>query len=160
MVGALFRLVFALLWLLTTLTCSAFRLAYLCLSHSCSSVDSLAPARSAVKARPSMSLAPCRSILVRRFTSMSRFIIIFLTVALLSPLALAKRAAPAKVESIIHQGIRYIAPNDDGRRAYIEAWDIRTNKKLWDLTIFVRPNSCITKEQRRFGLCSIRTQVL
>jgi len=136
LVGALFRLVFALLWLLTTLTCSAFRLAYLCRSHSCSSVDSLAPARSAVKARPSMSLAPCGSILVRRFTSMSRFIIIFLTVALLSPLALAKRAAPAKVESIIHQGIRYIAPNDDGRRAYIEAWGVRTDKKLWDLTVF------------------------
>jgi len=137
LVGALFRLVFALLWLLTTLTCSAFRLAYLCRSHSCSSVDSLAPARSAVKARPSMSLAPCRSILVRRFTSMSRFIIIFFTVALLPPpLALAKRAAPAKVESIIHQGIRYIAPNDDGRRAYIEAWGVRTDKKLWDLTVF------------------------
>ena len=136
LVGALFRLVFALLWLLTTLTCSAFRLAYLCLSHSCSSVDSLAPARSAVKARPSMSLAPCRSILVRRFTSMSRFIIIFLTVALLSPLALAKRAAPAKVEPVIYQGVRYIAPNDDGRRAYIEAWGVRTDKKLWDLTVF------------------------
>jgi len=60
LVGALFRLVFALLWLLTTLTCSAFRLAYLCRSYSCSSVDSLAPARSAVKARPSMSLAPLR----------------------------------------------------------------------------------------------------
>ena len=69
---------------------------------------------------------------------MSRFIIIFFTVALLPPpLALAKRAAPAKVESIIHQGIRYIAPNDDGRRAYIEAWDVQTNKKLWDLTIFM-----------------------
>ena len=68
---------------------------------------------------------------------MSRFIIIFFTVALLPPpLALAKRAAPAKVESIIHQGIRYIAPNDDGRRAYIEAWGVRTDKKLWDLTVF------------------------
>ena len=35
-----------------------------------------------------------------------------------------------------NQGVRYIAPNDDGRRAYIEARDVRTNKKLWDLTIF------------------------
>ena len=68
---------------------------------------------------------------------MSRFIIIFFSVALLLPtLALAKRAAPAKVEPVIHQGVRYTAPNDDGRRAYIETWDVQTNKKLWDLTIF------------------------
>jgi hypothetical protein len=68
---------------------------------------------------------------------MSRFVLIFVAVALLLPsLALAKRIAPAKVEPVIHQGVRYIAPNDDGRRAYIEAWDVQTNKKLWDLTIF------------------------
>jgi hypothetical protein len=48
----------------------------------------------------------------------------------------AKRIAPAAVEPVIHEGIRYVAPNDDGRRAYIEAWDVRTNKKLWDLTVF------------------------
>ena len=69
---------------------------------------------------------------------MSRFIIIFVAAALLLPsLTLAKRVVPAEVKPVVHQGIRYIAPNDDGRRAYIEAWDIRTNKKLWDLTIFV-----------------------
>ena len=66
---------------------------------------------------------------------MSRFVLMFLTV-LLPSLALAKRAAPAKVEPVIHQGVRYTAPNDDGRRAYIETWDVQTNKKLWDLTIF------------------------
>lgn len=71
------------------------------------------------------------------FTFMSRFVLNFVAVALLLPgLALAKRVAPAKVEPVIHQGVRYIAPNDDGRRAYIEARDVRTNKKLWDLTIF------------------------
>ena len=73
---------------------------------------------------------------VRRFTLMSRFVLIFVAALLLPSLALGKRAAPAKVEPVIHQGIRYIVPNDDGRRAYIEAWDVRTNKKLWDLTIF------------------------
>ena len=68
---------------------------------------------------------------------MSRFVLNFVAVALLLPgFVLAKRVAPAKVEPVIHQGIRYIAPNDDGRRAYIEAWDVQTNKKLWDLTIF------------------------
>jgi ketosteroid isomerase-like protein len=66
---------------------------------------------------------------------MSRFILMFFTV-LLPGLALAKRAPPAKVEPVIHQDVRYIVPNDDGRRAYIEAWDVQTNKKLWDLTVF------------------------
>jgi hypothetical protein len=67
----------------------------------------------------------------------SRTALIFVAVALLLPsLALAKRVAPAKVEPVIHQGVRYIAPNDDGRRAYIEARDVQTNKKLWDLTVF------------------------
>jgi hypothetical protein len=68
---------------------------------------------------------------------MSRFVLIFVAAPLLLPsLVLAKRVAPAKVEPVIHQGVRYTAPNDDGRRAYIEAWDVQTNKKLWDLTIF------------------------
>jgi 3-deoxy-D-manno-octulosonate 8-phosphate phosphatase KdsC-like HAD superfamily phosphatase len=63
-----------------------------------------------------------------------RFFVIFVAAALLLPtLAIAKRIAPAKVEPLVHQGVRYIAPNNDGRRAYIEAGDIRTNKKLWDL---------------------------
>jgi hypothetical protein len=68
---------------------------------------------------------------------MSRFVLVFVAVALLLPsLVIAKRVAPAKVEPVVYQGVRYIAPNDDGRRAYIEAWDVQTNKKLWDLTIF------------------------
>jgi hypothetical protein len=69
---------------------------------------------------------------------MPRSVLIFVAVALLPPsLALAKRVAPEKVEPVIHQGVRYVAPNDDGRRAYIKAWDVQTNKKLWDLTVFV-----------------------
>jgi hypothetical protein len=56
--------------------------------------------------------------------------------AFLSCLTFAKRAASAKVEPVIHDGIRYVAPNDDGRRGYIEAWDVQANKKLWDLTVF------------------------
>ncbi len=68
---------------------------------------------------------------------MPRFVLIFVAAALLPPsLAIAKRIAPSKVEPVVYQGVRYIAPNDDGRRAYIEAWDIQTNKKLWDLTVF------------------------
>jgi len=32
--------------------------------------------------------------------------------------------------------MRYVAPNDDDRRGYIEAWDVQANKKLWDLKVF------------------------
>jgi hypothetical protein len=39
-------------------------------------------------------------------------------------------------DPVIHEGIHYSAPNDDGCRAYVEAWDIQTNKKLWDVTVF------------------------
>jgi hypothetical protein len=68
---------------------------------------------------------------------MSRSVLIFVAVALLLPSsALAKRVAPGKVEPVVYQGVRYIAPNDDGRRVYIEARDVQTDKKLWDLTIF------------------------
>jgi len=68
---------------------------------------------------------------------MSRFVLFFVAVVLLLPsLAVAKRVAPAKVEPVVYQGVRYIAPNDDGHRAYIEARNVETNKKLWDLTIF------------------------
>ena len=67
---------------------------------------------------------------------MIRLIVISVGLLLSLPLASVKRAAPLKVEPVIHQGVRYIAPNDDGRRAYIEASDVQTNKKLWELTVF------------------------
>jgi len=41
-----------------------------------------------------------------------------------------------KVDPVIYDGIRHIAPNDDGRRGYVEAWTVGTDKKLWELTIF------------------------
>jgi hypothetical protein len=67
---------------------------------------------------------------------MTRFILVPFAMLLLPCLASAKRAAPAKVQPIVHDGIRYVVPNDDGRRAYIEAWGVQANKKLWDLTVF------------------------
>jgi hypothetical protein len=60
---------------------------------------------------------------------------LFLTLFLPGSIS-AKRIAPAAVEPVIYQGIRYVAPNDEGRRAYVEAWDVQTNRKLWDLTVF------------------------
>jgi hypothetical protein len=48
----------------------------------------------------------------------------------------AKRAAPKPVPPIDHQGIRFTAPIDDGRRGYIVAFDCRTGEPLWAVTIF------------------------
>jgi hypothetical protein len=67
---------------------------------------------------------------------MTRRAVILLLTLLLPQLAAAKRIAPVKVDPVIYEGIRYVAPNDDGRRGYIEAWNVGTNKKLWESTIF------------------------
>ena len=67
---------------------------------------------------------------------MTRLAVILLLTLLLPQLASAKRIAPVKVNPVIYEGVRYVAPNDDGRRGYIEAWNVGTNKKLWELTIF------------------------
>ncbi len=67
---------------------------------------------------------------------MTRLAVILLLTLLLPQLASAKRIAPVNVDPVIYEGIRYVAPNDDGRRGYIEAWNVGTNKKLWELTIF------------------------
>src|SRR5262245_5432487 len=76
---------------------------------------------------------------VRHCRAMTRLIIVILLTHFVSQLASAKRIAPANVEPVIHQGVRYVAPNDDGRRGYIEAWNVGTNKKLWELTVFTNP---------------------
>lgn len=67
---------------------------------------------------------------------MTRSAVIVLVTLLLPQLAFARRIAPVKVDPVIYEGIRYVAPNDDCRRGYIEAWNVGTNKKLWELTIF------------------------
>jgi hypothetical protein len=36
---------------------------------------------------------------------------------------------------MIYERIRYVAPNDNGRRGYIEAWNVGTGNKLWELTL-------------------------
>jgi hypothetical protein len=50
--------------------------------------------------------------------------------------AQCKRGSAAIVALVVYDNIQYIAPNDDGVREYIEAWDLTTKKKIWELTIF------------------------
>ena len=70
---------------------------------------------------------------------MTRLPVILLLTLLLPQLISAKRLPPLKVDPVSYEGIRYVAPNDDGRRGYIEAWNVGTNKKLWELTLFTNP---------------------
>ncbi len=54
----------------------------------------------------------------------------------------AKRIPAPDVAPVVHAGVRYVAPNDDGRREYIEAWNVATTNKVWELTIrrnFINP---------------------
>lgn len=54
----------------------------------------------------------------------------------------AKRVPPKDVEPVIYKDIKYIAPyfkiiNKEVRRCgYVEAWDLKTNKKLWDIQVY------------------------
>src|SRR5262245_30617134 len=78
-------------------------------------------------------------ITVTRYRFLIRLAVILLLTLLLPQKAPAKRLPPAKVDPVIYKGIRYVAPNEDGRRGYIEAWNVGTNKKLWELTMFTNP---------------------
>lgn len=48
----------------------------------------------------------------------------------------AKHAAPPRIEPVVDAGVRYVVPNDKGLRAYVEAWDVQSGRKLWTKTIF------------------------
>ena len=72
----------------------------------------------------------------RRLKVTTRLVGFLLLTSLLAQFVSAKRIAPEKVDPVTYEGISYVAPNDDGRRGYIEAWNVATNKKLWELTIF------------------------
>ena len=61
--------------------------------------------------------------------------LVVLSVPAVNP-AYAKRAQAAKVKPVVHEGVRYTAPNADGRRAVVEAWDVAGGQKLWSVTVF------------------------
>lgn len=50
-----------------------------------------------------------------------------------------KRGGAPNVEPVIYNNIKYTVPNDDGIREYIQAWDIKAKRKIWELTIFTNP---------------------
>lgn len=63
-------------------------------------------------------------------------IVLVLTLALMSSGAFAKRTLPPKIEPVVYEGVRYCAPNDNGRVAHVDAYDVKTGEKLWQKKIF------------------------
>jgi len=71
---------------------------------------------------------------------MRHFLILSVLLAALAPtFAQAKRAAAPKIDPVMHEGVRYTAPNDNGRQASIQAWDPKTDKMAWKVTVFTNP---------------------
>jgi hypothetical protein len=48
----------------------------------------------------------------------------------------AKRGPAPQVPPLEYEGVRYIAPNDQGNRGYIQARDAKTNRLLWEVTVY------------------------
>jgi hypothetical protein len=65
---------------------------------------------------------------------MSRIVFI-LTVSSAST-ALAMRLPAPAVVPVVHNGVRYEAPNRNGGIAYLEAWDETSGKQLWQTAVF------------------------
>jgi hypothetical protein len=50
--------------------------------------------------------------------------------------AYGKHPSPGPLPAVTNNAVRYIVPNDKGLRAYVEAWDVQSGRKLWSKTIF------------------------
>ena len=68
--------------------------------------------------------------------SLRTSLILLVSMLMIPSVALAKRIPAPTVEPIVHEGVRYVAPNDKGTDAYIEAWEVATGKRLWKRTVF------------------------
>src|SRR5665213_1885834 len=70
-------------------------------------------------------------------------LLVMVLTALIAGNAWAKRVAPKPVTPVVHSGVQYAAPNEDGIEGQIEARNAKTGKKLWDVVIYknkVKPN--------------------
>jgi len=60
----------------------------------------------------------------------------FILTALSASVAFAARTAPPVVAPLVHDGVRYEAPNANGRIAWLEAWDEANGRQLWGTAVF------------------------
>jgi hypothetical protein len=69
--------------------------------------------------------------------TLSMLVCLLLTL-LISTEAQAKRMPPKPVTPAVHEGVKFVAPNGNGREGRIEALDEKTGKKLWDVVIYTK----------------------
>lgn len=67
---------------------------------------------------------------------MRQILPIVLAVLMMTSPAWAKRRPPMKIEPVVHGGVKYVVPNDNGCEGYIEARDAKTGGLLWRKTLF------------------------
>jgi acyl-CoA hydrolase len=53
--------------------------------------------------------------------------------------AWAKRGPPEPVTPVVHNGVKYVAPNQNGREGRVEARDAKSDKLLWGVTVYTVP---------------------
>jgi len=56
--------------------------------------------------------------------------------AMITAEAWAKRAGPKPVAPVVHDGVRYVAPNTNGREGKVEARSEKTGTRLWDVVVY------------------------
>ena len=49
---------------------------------------------------------------------------------------LAKRIPQAAVDPVVFEGVKYVAPNEVGFRAYVQARHPKTDELIWQVTVF------------------------
>jgi outer membrane protein assembly factor BamB len=70
------------------------------------------------------------------FRRLSFFVSILVGILCLPAAGGAKRIAPPIVKPVVVNGIKYVAPNDQGTIGHVQAWNIKTGKKLWDKKLY------------------------
>ena len=56
--------------------------------------------------------------------------------------SLLKKIAPPKSEFLIYKNIKFVAPNTVKEMGYVQAWDVKANKKVWEkkvYSVFINP---------------------
>ena len=90
---------------------------------------------------------------------MKHMFVMTLVLAFIPSVSLAKRSPPPKVKPVVHDGVRYIAPNSDGENAHIQAWDAKSGKVLWQKKIFnVKVNPRLETDVQHVYIKSLKVQ--
>ena len=93
------------------------------------------------------------------------FILFLLAGFLVSHRVEAKRRPPKKIEPVVYDHIKYTAPvfsestNHKQLSGYIEAWDTRADKKLWELKVYdIKYDPGLDKSAQEIYITSLKAE--